>query len=199
MRSNTHIGKKGLDLGHRWAACGMNPRERGHIRSVMQNVMNSSRPNIGRCKLDQIRRLSLNQEFANGAIVDRQFPRIVLFVALGHLSCVIVMMMAPVAMIVRISIVMMSVCQPLGVSMGVAMISTVPNRMQAVAQDSCRPIGQQQKPGDYTESCVFSQKSHRDDIIHCQDTNGNRFANELQVGADPCRYIHLGIYLSKRI
>ena len=181
MRSNTHIGKKGLDLDHRWAACGMNPRERGHIRSVMQNVMNRSRPSIGRCKLDQIRRLSLHQEFANGAIVGRRFPRVVLIVALSNLSCVIVMMMAPVAMIVMVSIVMMSVCHPVGMSRGVTVISTVPDRVQAVAQDSCRPIGQQQKPGDYAESCVFSQKSHRADIIHCQDTNGNRFANELQV------------------
>jgi hypothetical protein len=176
MRSNTHIGKKGLDLGQWWAARGMNPRERGHIRSVMQNVMDSSRPNIRRSKFNYEWRLSLNQEFANGAIVGRRFPRIVLLVALSHLSCVIVMMMAPVAMIVR-----MSVCHPLGVSMGVAMITTVPNRVQAVAQDPCRPIGQQQKPGDYAESCVFAQESHRATIIHTPNTNGNRFANELQV------------------
>jgi hypothetical protein len=122
--------------------------------------------------------LSLNQEFTDRAIIGRRFPRVVLIVVLSNLGSMVVMMMANVAIIV-----MMSVCQPLGVTMCMAMISTVPNGMQAVTQDSCRPVGQQQKPGDYAESCVFAQKSHRDDIIHCQDTNGNRFANELHVDA----------------
>jgi hypothetical protein len=114
--------------------------------------MNSSQPKIGRSQFNYERRLGLNQEFANGAIVGRRLPRLVLIVALSYLSCVFVMMMAPVAMIVMISIVMMSVCHSLDVDMGVAMITTVPNRVQAVAQDSCRPIGQQQKPGDYAET-----------------------------------------------
>jgi hypothetical protein len=127
--------------------------------------------------------LGLHQELTDGAIIYDQIDRVFMIglVVRNHrlmmVMFVVVMMLAPVWVVVRVDH-----------AARVAMVFAVPDGVQAVAQHAGAAVGCQQQPRDPTaDSCVPVGNDHGDAMIHTLNTNGNRFANELQIDlADGC-------------
>jgi hypothetical protein len=118
--------------------------------------------------------LRLSQKLADRTIIRRHHNW--QWAVWRFVSRMLVMVMATVTVRMRIA-----VNHSLSMSVFMAMMPATPQFVQSLAQHASRAVGQQQQPGSPTNSAFSEESAHRAPILAGAHTNGNRFANDLQI------------------